>query len=221
MFGNIIMKHHIKTLTIITDSLSLSRDCTPIESTWVDRFMQTMGGGAKIYFFPQRGRHTKDIILQKQDLLTYQKADIVIIQVGVVDACRRIIKRGWERILLTLPITRYLYKIISKRLMFHLTSLYEFHYVSPTCFKENIYHIAPPGKKLIEKVYNIQEDINHYNAILEECSLEKHFTIAQAFKDCDKNHITIADGHHLSRYGHSLVLNCLVKILKSRAFERI
>ncbi|WP_300856773.1 hypothetical protein [uncultured Helicobacter sp.] len=43
------MKHHIKTLTIITDSLSLSRDCTPIESTWVDRFMQTMGGGGLKY----------------------------------------------------------------------------------------------------------------------------------------------------------------------------
>ena len=62
------------------------------------------GGGIITYFFAKRGLHTRDILNDKADLLLYQKSDFVIIQAGIVDASRRIMKRGLEWRIEFLPI---------------------------------------------------------------------------------------------------------------------
>lgn len=228
----------MKRLTIITDSLGMARGCTPREQTWVDIFQhhlvqeshhikQIAGGGVITYFFPKRGLHTQDILNDRVDLLLYQKSDIVIIQAGIVDASRRIMKRGLEWRLESLPIIGRLYKKLVSRFRLKLTRLYNFHYVSPLHFQNNVISIcddiykanpqakiiwikiAPPGKALISKVYAIQKDIELYNTILAECASQKCFEILDPYTGHDAGEITILDGHHLSKFGHKLVYQTL------------
>ncbi|QOQ91548.1 SGNH/GDSL hydrolase family protein [Helicobacter cinaedi] len=234
----------MKRLTIITDSLGMARDCTPREQTWIDLFLchlmqdsnnikQIAGGGVITYFFAKRGLHTQDMLNDKIDLLLYQKSDFVIIQSGVVDASRRIMKRGLEWRIESLPILGKLYKNFTSTFRLKLTRLYHYHYVSPANFYRNVISIcddiykanpnakilwiaiAPPGEFLISKVYAIQQDIKLYNNILAQCATQKHFEILNPYTGYNTGQITIRDGHHLSAFGHKLVYQALKEKLES------
>ncbi|RDU65758.1 SGNH/GDSL hydrolase family protein [Helicobacter equorum] len=231
----------MKRITVITDSLGMPRDCTPIEKTWTEllklylaqNFTHIMGGGVITYFFPQRGLHTQDILNKRNDLLLYQKSDIVIIQTGVVDACRRVMPRNLEWRIESLPLIGRIYSKFVSHFRFKLTHLYNFHYVDLSHFQENIIKIcndiyqanpyakiiwikiAPPGKGLISKVYAIQQDIDLYNNILEQCADKKSFEILDPYIGHNTQQITIQDGHHLSEFGHQLVYQILQNRLKN------
>lgn len=230
-----------KRLTIITDSLGMPREREGIENTWVELLQvhlaqKDSGGGVIVYFFPQRGRHTRDLLAHKEDLLLHQASDIVIIQVGVVDSCRRLIKRGWGNIIESIPFIRSVYKSISSRLMYPLTRLYNFHYVSPKAFENNILticeaiyqanpkarilwlKIAPAGASLTRKVYAIREDIALYNEILERCAKARGFEVLDPYATSEASSITIRDGHHLSIYGHQLVYQTIKEKLCNERF---
>lgn len=225
-------------ITIITDSLGMPRDCTSIEHTWVYQLMlankqKKRGQQEKriIYFFPMRARHTKDIVIQKQDLLIYQKSDYIIIQVGIVDACRRITKRGIE--LRAEAMFGVLYRRFRAYFLPKLTKLYAYHYVSPSAFKDNCeeiiqtilqanagakifwIRIAQAGNNLISKVFHIAQDIEQYNAILYE--LQERYSgkmfVIDPYLHLSPDIITIKDGHHLSEFGHSVVFQAVCKAL--------
>lgn len=236
----------MKRITIITDSLGLPRTCTDISLTWSDRFMQFVadstnantigkqtiggGGGNIIYFSPMRWRHTGDVLGQREDLLVFRHNDIVILQVGIVEASRRIMPRRWEKLLMISPLVYEVYLFFARKLMKFLTSLYALHFVSPQIFKKNIYKIhkeiksanpkaricwiaiAPAGQKLRQKISFIQQDIDLYNEILRQCAMELKFSFLNPYNNLsllEQEELTIADGHHLSGFGHSKVFESI------------
>lgn len=185
------------------------------------------------YFFAKRGLHTRDLLNDRQDLLLYQKLDFVVIQAGIVDASRRIMKRGLEWRIESLPFIGQFYKKFASIFRAKLTRLYNYHYVSACAFYHNVISIcddiytanpnakiiwiaiAPAGESLASKIYAIKQDIELYNSILAQCAAQKHFEILNPYTGHNAKQITIQDGHHLSAFGHKLVYQALKNNLKT------
>lgn len=225
-------------MTIITDSLGMPRESIEVEDTWVEKILEKYHNDFIIYTFPMRTRHTRDVAYNDyQDLISYQKSDIFIIQLGIVDACRRVMPRRASLIVPYLPVIGKIVHHISSKYHYQLTRLYQCKYVNEDLFRENIkkianginskqanmiwIKIAGPSGDLVKKTFNAKNDVEKYNQILEQCSREFGFDLIDPYSGYNEEDVVLKDGHHLTVLGNQLVFRALDEKLNEMILKEI
>lgn len=117
-----------------------------------------------------------------------------------------------------------------------MTELFNFHYNNPKQFEKYLqklvewleqrprYYafvkIAPPGKGLTSKVFNIEADVLLYNEILTNTVKDygPHGVILDPY-GCEHNveDFILADGHHLNPVGEQLVFDTVYGWIENMA----
>ena len=141
------------------------------------------------------------------------KPEIVFFQVGIVDPTRRALYR-YERIVFSrLPLLGKIVHYITKKHHYRFTKIRNIHYQNLKNYSKNISkfvsEVAPkyfvpiaisqPGEYMVEKVYNIANDVDEYNSVLKSY---EYYT--NPYSPNSTKHLR-DDGHHLNDYGHNMV----------------
>ena len=89
-------------IVIITDSLGCPREEINVNDTWTDKILKQWSGYQSNSFYTvcSRGLSSKDVSLEYIALL---KPDLIICQIGIVDACRRALSRTEQAIISRIP----------------------------------------------------------------------------------------------------------------------
>jgi lysophospholipase L1-like esterase len=166
--------------------------------------------------------------------------DIVILQLGIVDASPRIFTKNEKLILSILsksrimnPLARKIIEYRSKR-RYKFTKNKSFSYVPLEDFKKNlelflfkckelnpnvqfiVVNICKPGKFMIERNFGIDSQIINYNKALSDFSKRNNFQLIDTYLFTSKNSETILpDGYHISAMTHLFLYDELCARLRS------
>ncbi len=206
---------------LLTDSLGCPRKEIKVNNTWTDKIIKKWASH-NVYFYTycKHGLSAGDISI------TYIKEiepDVIIMQVGIVDACRRALSRGEYKIISKLPLIKTFVKRICNRFHYEITKIRNVRYYSLNKFMHTInkiieetgahvvfLQIAPPGKTLVRKVYNIQNDIEEYNNAVKENLMVQFLNPYIGNVD---DYILESDGHHLNLRGEEMVFCAVDKFI--------
>jgi hypothetical protein len=216
-----------KRLNIITDSLGMPREVTTPAQTWTELISEKYKGNFIIKQFLRRNLSIEDIVSYLPDYVTYWTPDILIIQIGIVDCCRRAMSKKMRDILDLMSRLRLsrIANIVHKhcrRKHYAITKKKNIHYCDPKQFYDCICKIvtearreknciiamiaiAAPCYELVEKTYGSIQDAQIYNAVLEQAAKDMHFTVINPYENEEAENIVLVDGHHLTERGHELV----------------
>jgi lysophospholipase L1-like esterase len=221
-------------ISVIADSLTLPRkednDVILYENTWpylLERKINNNIGESIVINFGMRERTTDELTdYEIQEYVKFIEPDIVIMQVGVVDAMPRVISRKEKKILKSIFIPSHLRKFIienrkKNRQEITLKDPLKKVYVRPDKFKDNILQFIKKIKDynndisviLIpilvdsfffeEKSPGSESNLNIYNNILIEISktTNQHFLDIPE-TDVNKSSFFCKDGYHLGILGN-------------------
>lgn len=216
-----------KRVLILTDSLGCPRNETTVEHTWTDKILK-WGSRENYYFYTycQHGLFFNNIPMQY--ILEIQP-DIIIFQVGVVDACRRTMTKRAEKIFCRIPVIRKYIHLIRKKYHFFITKHINIHYSTlkdvemicetliektraDLCFIE----IAPSSIIMNNSIYNFSEDVKAYNEIfyrLKNNNIDR-VSCLEPYKNINPDIIFLNDGHHLNDKGLDLVYSAVLQYLE-------
>ncbi|MFT6989284.1 MAG: lysophospholipase L1-like esterase [Paraglaciecola sp.] len=228
---NVITAKRIKKkVLIITDSLGLPR-CIPEEvsddDTWCYKLTDHFSGKYNFRFFRHRGLDTAALIHHlKASINAYQKPDIVILQIGVVDCYPRALSLTHLSMIKKTPkfVQDIIHKIVNKNYEYFVNSS-DNRYVKPVDFVSNlkviseqfkmtnlyVLPIAPACNHYIKRNSKIEESIDLYNEYLKDVFGEK--VLSSMYKCTNIDNLFLSDGHHLSSYGHDLVFRSLISTI--------
>lgn len=221
----------MKKILILGDSIGLPRNDRQVIDidTWPSILMQKLCG--KYIFFSQNfyAPTVSEILFLRNELfLGGFIPDIVLLQLGIVDCSPRCFLRKELQILKALGLGRIGRKIASKY-HYQLTKIRKTTYVPQVSFKNDIIKlrnsfenatfyvlpIAPANSNIMSKSYGIANNINRYNAILQ--NIFGDYFLSELFGEMTNNleRLFDHDNIHLSRDGHLLVANILFSRLQS------
>lgn len=213
-----------KRILILTDSLGCPREETSVEKTWTDKILQKWTG-SNMYFYTycKHGLEARHIDF---NYIKEIQPDLIIVQLGIVDACRRAFSRKFIFIVSHIPIISKLVNAFARRFHYFLTKIKNIHSTKPKDFRnrlmqlsniaENVVFIsiAPPGKSLKERVYKVKTDVIEYNNIIKDVATISKKKLLNPYQEIEKiDSILLNDGHHLNDIGISLVFNECDKFL--------
>jgi hypothetical protein len=222
-------------ILFITDSLGLPRlkpELISGEEVWINILQQKINLDHKnnfLFFNYNKGGLNTNMLtseFKNGPLLAYE-ADIVVLQVGIVDCYPRSLKKIENAILSRIPVVN----IISKKFIsYYYKEIVKFRkisYVNKKRFEKNIRHmkdiyskskifiipIAPANEKY--KCINplIEENIFDYNLIFKK--IFKNDFLDKAYSEADIEQLFLSDNHHLSLYGNKHLANFFLKELTS------
>lgn len=183
------------------------------------------GNGYYFYTCCIHGLYTKKVPFE---YVCEIKPDLIIVQIGVVDACRRTMSIYVSKILRHIPIVSSVIKFICQKKHFFITRFVNIHYSQ----KEDLFMlfdnilkeldsnicfipIAPAGRIMKSKAYNFEEDVSQYNNVFIQLKHKygKKVLLLDPYKGIDPNDLFLHDGHHLNLAGEELVFSAVKKIL--------
>lgn len=201
-----------KRVLILTDSLGCPREDVDVEDTWVDQLLRDNTLDVWFYTYCERGQYAKRIDVNRIKLLN---PDIIICQIGIVDATRRAIHRLSLAIISRIPILSKVCNILIRKNHYFLTKIRKIHCTNIrdyTRILESIFScsncgnificIAPPGQYMKEQVFNIDNDVNQYNKVITDLNFSNTILL-NPYKN-QKDYM-LQDGHHLNKKGHELI----------------
>lgn len=209
---------------IITDSLGCPREETPVDQTWVDRVLRDNNSQCVFYTYCSHGLFFKRIPVE---YISEINPGIIIVQVGVVDACRRTMSIPFETIVRKIPIISAIVHYLAKKYHFQLTRIREIHYTSIQKIYEiccdivkktngRIYfiEIAPSSSVMEKKVFNFKNDVDSYNEVFRKVENEYPERVRLLCPYRGRDELFLSDGHHLNNVGMELVYKCVDEVLK-------
>lgn len=222
-----------KRVLIITDSLGAPRfvdgEKIEYEDTWVYKIFTYMRKyDIEVIFMTLNGLDSTQLLSLIKDKLLLYKADIVLLQYGIVDCAPRVLTDKEIMFFSILKLSRVVKKIISK---FHapLSNFRKLQHTEIEKFKVNvkiIYRlfyeqnikvvnipIAPACEKYKEKSPKISKNIEMYNNIIKS---NTNLYLEDLYINCNKEKIFLNDLHHLNQDGHNIISDYL-----KNNFERI
>lgn len=124
---------------LITDSLGCPREEIGVKDTWTDRIL-TKWSSKNVHFYTycKHGLVSKDIDI---NYVKEIEPDLIIIQVGIVDACRRALSRRELAIISHIPIVRRIVNIFCNKYHYMITRVRNVHYCTVDKFEESIRNI--------------------------------------------------------------------------------
>lgn len=211
-------------ILLLTDSLGCPRDEIHPEKTWTERIIRKWADEDIIFYTVcSYGLSVSDV---KMNYIRYIQPDVVICQIGIVDASRRVLTRRELAWLSKSQIVSKIVNKICKKHHYFFSKIRDIHYASKqefSSFIENlaemavkkvfIIQIANPGEYLINSVYRIVEDIEEYNNIIKSFQGKKVHLI-NPYEKFEADDYTMGDGHHLNDLGLELVYKSVDVVLK-------
>ena len=211
---------------LLTDSLGCPRPGTNVAETWTDRILKRWESHENTFYtYCKHGLSARMIELEYIKELS---PDIIIIQVGIVDACRRALRHQEVAIIARIPIVRDIIKSICHKYHFLLTRIRNIHHCRLDQFTKIIkeisnipqnnrggvlfINIAPAGVGLTERVYRIQDDIDKYNNVVKSID---DIIMLNPYVNSIESEFLLDDGHHLNERGQNLVFSCVNNALVS------
>lgn len=210
-------------ILLCTDSLGCPREEISVADTWTDRIISKWSGN-NVYFYTycKHGLASKDINI---NYVKEIEPDLIIMQVGIVDACRRTLSRKELRIIRRIPIFGDVIRRLCKRYHYAITKIRNVHYCSLNEFMKKITEIkkevsadvvfisiASAGSSLVKKVYDVQNDIDRYNAIIKDMS---DVDFINPYDENTDDFIITTDGHHLNLRGEEMVFQAVDKVIEN------
>ncbi len=198
-----------KRVLIITDSLGSPRECVLPEDTWTEKYIQKYKNDYCIYVkcIPKLS-----IKMINSYYIEFLKPDILILQVGIVDASRRCLKESEIKLISKIPFLRdriheYVrnhHYAISKYRNIHYADVYEYKKKIEEIndigsFRKIYVEIAPAGAQMRNMIYSIDRDIRRYNDVLDESG-----NMLKVYGE-EYEKLLLSDGHHLNVEGHKLL----------------
>jgi len=210
-------------ILLLTDSLGCPRNGVKVEDTWTDRIIKKWSSDDIVFYtYCQHGLYSQNI---QMDYISEIEPDVIICQIGIVDATRRAMTRTELDFFGKIPLVSKVVNRICKRYHYVLSRIRNIHYSKKRDFsrffselvgyaKKNtiIIPIAQPGEYLIKTVYRIKEDVSIYNELIENAVDEKT-VIINPYKNHVADEYVLEDGHHLNKLGLDLVFNEVDKAL--------
>ena len=151
---------------LLTDSLGCPRVETDVTNTWTEKVVREFSGN-KLYFYTYcvHGLSTKTIPIE----YIYEiKPDLMIVQVGIVDACRRAMPQNIEKIIRHIPLFSKIIRYFCRMWHFEITKFFNIHYSTSSellyLFEDILKKmtctvlfipIAPAGTIMKQKVYHL------------------------------------------------------------------
>ncbi len=220
-----------KRIVILTDSLGCPRESIGVNDTWTERILQD-NQDSVIYTICEYGLSANT---DKKTYINYLRPDILICQIGIVDASRRALKNEEKNKLQTHHLLKEIIKRIISKFHFYFTKIRNIHNCDLVEFKQNLeelcmsvreecffIEIAPPGDALIKKAFNIENDVADYNRVLMDMENEK-IHVLHPYSDSKytspNEYLQMKDGHHLNNIGEELVYNAVKKAIKLASDE--
>lgn len=205
---------------IITDSLGCPREQTHVENTWVDRIIKKWSG-KNIFFYTycHYGLSASDIDLCYIKRL---RPDIIICQIGVVDARRRAFPLYITKYIQKFRNISRIYNWFARKYHYYLTKRHDIHYASinqyESCMREiarsakmkyAFIKIAEPGRYLLEHTYNVKTDVTNYNKkIIHICKYVSGGVYLDPYGKYKSDYYLLEeDGLHLNSNGIELLVN--------------
>jgi len=218
-----------KKILCIGDSLGKPRgrpSLVRLEDTWPKLLAKNLRGHQIIRNF-NPSKQSKDIVEEVQnDSLCYY-ADIIIVQVGVVELYPRCLKRIELEIIKRLPLVRNMWKYLVSAYRPQIIKFRKKSYGSPSRYIENLLEFEKLnlGTKIIfipplphppdfERFHS-----PGYNAVIGE--VIKNDIFARYFDSefinlyANTDALMVEDGHHLSVAGHRTLAAKLIKICEA------
>ena len=117
---------------LLTDSLGCPREETCVSETWTDRIMtKWSGNGLVFYTYCIHGLSVSRIHLE---YLREISPDVIIMQVGVVDACRRALGKYEFEVVSRIPVVSSIVKKICGKYHYFFTVVRNVHHCSQKKF---------------------------------------------------------------------------------------
>lgn len=218
----------MKKVLILTDSLGLPRvkpGRIDDEQCWVYRLADQYAGSYRFRVVSVPGMDTNQLVSLVDDYYQAIEADVVIVQVGIVDCYPRAIKKVELSLLLRMPgvVSRLIHRWV-KRNYTKLIVSRGIRYVQPERFKANIQRlsdqfprarvlivpIAPPSAAYAKKNPRVETSVMQYNAILAS-SFSDGF-LAECYPALAED-IFLSDNHHLNAMGNEQVFQAVSAVL--------
>lgn len=202
-------------ILILTDSLGAPRKELDFKNAWTYKFIEKYSLNNIIFTKLDKGLTSNNL---DYEFVGSYSPDIVICQIGIVDATRRPIPWSILRIVKNIPIFSSKIRTYLSKNHYKLTQKYSIHYANVKEFDDNLLKlenivkkgggkiiyvpIAPASSEMKRKVFNIENDIVEYNNVL-----KKHNRIViDGYKiNSDIDSIFLEDGHHLNEKGNELL----------------
>ncbi|WP_256822457.1 MULTISPECIES: hypothetical protein [unclassified Pseudomonas] len=214
----------MKKVLVLTDSLGLPRLKPALindEQCWTYRVADRYAGAFRFRVVSVPGMDTTQLMSLVDDYYQAIEADVVVVQVGIVDCYPRAIKKIELSLLLRMPgiFNRYIHRWV-KRNYTQLITKRGIRYVQPGEFKANlrrlrerfpsskvvIVPIAPPSAAYVLKNPCIEASVREYNSMLAE-SFPDGF-LAECYPD-EACEIFLSDNHHLNALGNEYVFEAV------------
>ena len=206
---------------LLTDSLGCPREETNVSDTWVDRILRKWSGKeVNFYTYCVHGLSASRIDVE---YLREIQPDIIIMQIGIVDACRRALGKYEFEIVKRIPWMGNVVKKFCGKYHYVLSAVRNVHYCSRTRFfkvvsqicEESIgevffLKIALPGSDLVKKTYNVEKDVYAYNSIVGTIPKLK---VVDPYGNRNPDTFLLSDGHHLNPLGNELLYKTVDDII--------
>ncbi|NMX92989.1 MULTISPECIES: GDSL-type esterase/lipase family protein [unclassified Pseudomonas] len=218
----------MKKVFVLTDSLGLPR-VKPAriddEQCWTYRLADQHAASYRFRVVSVPGMDTNQLVSLVDDYYQAIDADVVIVQVGIVDCYPRAIKKTELSLLLRMPgvVNRLIHRWVKRNYATLIVSR-GIRYVQPEQFKANLQRlsdqfprakvlvvpIAPPSAAYITKNPRIEAAVAQYNAILAS-SFPNGF-LAGCYPALAED-IFLSDNHHLNAMGNEQVFQAVSAVL--------
>lgn len=218
-------------ILFLTDSLGYPRvdgHGSKASDTWTYAVRNELIGNHEKYrfYFDMKGFRTTSSIIEEMSkhLLVYEP-DVVVLQVGIVDCYPRALTRLESQILSRIPILNQITKNFVKLFYKRIIKFRNITYTSQRDFKNNLIKlksffpktnwivvpIAPASDAYKKRNPLVELKINSFNEELKSEFPDAY--LSETYNIDEINSIFLEDNHHLSKYGHSLVKESVVKEL--------
>ena len=229
-------------IVIFADSLALPREeeagNVPYENTYpylLDQSLRELYGKRSpiVHERGERRRSIKDVLLDWQEQVDRRKADIVIIQVGIVDCAPRVFLPGERKIMslvrpseLRETILNHVRKNRRRIISMRPNRVYVPIDLFEQCVDKIVYrgyksglhslifiNIISPSDTLEYRSPGFQKNVNHYNLRLEQRVLGNKMVKLIDFNELIRQHggteLLTVEGMHPNSTGHALLAQSL------------
>ncbi|CAK4070521.1 hypothetical protein [Vibrio sp. 16] len=218
----------MKSVLLLTDSLGYPRiaEDSPLASnTWTYKLARKLKEKYNFYFDIKTGRTTSEIVKNLSIHFGAYDADIVIIQVGIVDCYPRALRKSELQILSRLPVINKVSKFLVSKYYGGIVRLRNISYVDEVTFEENIIKIrdffantklivipiAPANNAYCRANPLVKDNIVKYNNILHKVMGDN--CVVNIFDELNKELAYVSDNHHFSSYGHDYTYERVLGVL--------
>ena len=173
---------------------------------------------SSLFFFDMKaGRHTDSLLVDVDNHILAYEPNVIVLQVGIVDCYPRSLKMVEQQILTRIPIVRGFSKNVVKRFYKQIIMARKITYVDLSTFQNNLAElkskfpgviwivlpIAPANRRWQIKNPLVKGNIDLYNGVLKKEFGPSYLSVTYDAADIER--LFLADNHHLSKYGHSVV----------------